>query len=331
MILENYTPAFAEDQDLQASPDFLGEGFEFTDLTVESLSEMHNLTIALARVEHKCLVESDDALLEGAVSEFFKKTVETIKAYWAKFVAWLGSMWTKLKDVFVKREDWLKRNASAISSVGDDKLKDMKATIGSGVAGSVKYASALQKSIQAAEKITADVKVEIKAPADERPFLEKAREALIGHLTAKDPKATPGARIHSALVGEGKEVDVNKALVGRLLEVAKDTFDAIGKMAGVKMIAAGAVKSAEGIAVTVGGDKALVNAKFAAIRAVGSEVQTTIAAYASALAAANGQAMPVLVKVAALAGKAEEKKPEAAAPAAKEPVNASTDILAAFM
>jgi hypothetical protein len=330
MILENYTPALAaDDQDLQASPDFLGEGFEFTDLTVESLSEMHNLTIALARVEHKCLVESNDALLEGAVSEFFKKTVETIKAYWAKFVAWLGSMWTKLKDVFVKREDWLKRNASIISSVGDDKLKDMKATLGSKVVSGGKYAAALEKSIAEAGKITADVKVEVKAPADEKPFLEKAREALIGHLAAKDPKATPGARIHSGLVGESKEVDVNKALVGRLLEVAKDTFDAMGKMAGAKMIAAAAVKSAEGFAVTVGGDKAAVNAKFAAIRAVGSEVQTTIAAYASALAAANGQAMPVLVKVAALAGK-EEKKPEAAAPAA-EIKKEDTDILAAFM
>jgi hypothetical protein len=75
MILENVN----NEHDLPASPDYLGEGFELADIQLDAMTEMHNLTIALARVEHKCLVESNQELMEAGIKEFFAKAVETIK------------------------------------------------------------------------------------------------------------------------------------------------------------------------------------------------------------------------------------------------------------
>lgn len=333
MILENYTPDVA-DQELHASPEFIGEGFEFTELSVSAISEMHNLTIALARVEHKCLVESNDALLEAGVKEFFAKIVETIKKWWNTFIGWLGSMWNKLKDVFVKREDWLKRNSAAISGATDEQLKGMTANLGAEV-GSVDYSAIAAKAIGEAKSVVGlATHLNKDAVADSRSFTEKAKEMLLSPLKSRDTKKSIAKNIYDSLVGESGEVTVTKGLVGTLVKTAFSTFKAIDQLKGAKMVADAAMKEAEGLVKVEGGDKEIVNARVSYLRSMGPEIQGLIAGFASAVSAANGQVMPILVKVAAAAGKTEKKADEAAAPAKdekKDSVNASTDILAAFM
>jgi hypothetical protein len=330
MILENYNQtALLGEGELQASADYIGDVSELSELTTQSLGEMHNLTIALARVEHKCLVENDQTLMEGAVGEFFKKAADTIKAWWNKFVAWLGSLWTKLKDVFVKREDWLKRNAAAISAVTDEQLKDVKVKVGANV-GSTDFAGVTAKAIaEAKDAVGLASHLSKDAAADTRSFVEKAKQKMLSMLKGADGKKSVAKEIHDALIGESGEVQLTKSGVATFLKVAQDTFKAMDQMKGAKMVADAAVKEAEGMAKANGGEKEVVNARISYLREIGPQVQALISGFSSAISTANGQVMPVLVKVAGLGGKKEEKKDEKKDE--KEPVNAATDVLAAFM
>ena len=323
MILENYTGAELGDDQMVASPDFQGDGHELAEMSINALSEMHNLTIALARVEHKCLVESNQELMEAGIKEFFAKAVETIKKWWNSFIAWLGSMWTKLKDVFSKREDWLKRNASAISGVSDDKLKGVKVSIGANIATS-DFAGLASKAIsEAKDAVGLAQHLSKDAVADSRSFIEKSKEKMLGFLKSRDMKKSVAKNIHDDLIGESSEVELNKGLVSKLLKVANDTFKAADQMKGAKIVADAAIKEAEGLTRAQGGERDIVNARVSYLRSIGPEVQALITGFTSAVSAANSQAMPALVKVAGLAGKAEEKKPEAK--------QEGTDVLAAFM
>ena len=320
MILENFTPAAAlAEGELQASDLFLGDAGELAELSNTSISEMHNLTIALARVEHKCLVESNQELMEAGIKEFFAKAVETIKKWWNSFIAWLGSMWTKLKDVFSKREDWLKRNASAISGVSDDKLKGVKVSIGANIATS-DFAGLASKAIsEAKDAVGLAQHLNKDAVADSRSFIEKSKEKMLGFLKTRDMKKSVAKNIHDDLIGESSEVELNKGLVSKLLKVANDTFKAADQMKGAKIVADAAIKEAEGLTRAQGGERDIVNARVSYLRSIGPEVQALITGFTSAVSAANSQAMPALVKVAGLAGKAEETKQE------------GTNVLAAFM
>lgn len=324
MILENFTPAaIAESGELQASDLFVGDASEFAELTNVSISEMHNLTIALARVEHKCLVESNQELMEAGIKEFFAKAVETIKKWWNSFIAWLGSMWTKLKDVFSKREDWLKRNASAISGVSDDKLKGVKVSIGANIATS-DFAGLASKAIsEAKDAVGLAQHLSKDAVADSRSFIEKSKEKMLGFLKTRDMKKSVAKNIHDDLIGESSEVELNKGLVSKLLKVANDTFKAADQMKGAKIVADAAIKEAEGLTRAQGGERDIVNARVSYLRSIGPEVQALITGFTSAVSAANSQAMPALVKVVGLVGKSEEKKPEAK--------QEGTNVLAAFM
>jgi hypothetical protein len=322
MILEN-TAQFDDEivGELELSENFVGDAGEFGELTNDALSEMHNLTVALARLEHKSLVESNQELLDEGVKEFFAAAAAKIKAWWNTFIQWLGSMWTKLKDALVKRADWLGRNKGVISGVDAAKLAGVKVKIGKNLLGS-DFGGAARASIAEAQKLVAAAGSV--TPQDGKSFKERAMEALKKPLKVRNDKASLAKNIHDSLIGEAEEVELTKAIVGQLLAVAENTFKAVDQMKGAKIVADAAVKTAEGMAHVEGGDQAAVNAKISALRDVGTMVQATIAGYSSAIGAANSMAMPILVKVAGLADKKDDK------PAA-EPQNASTSLLAAFM
>lgn len=339
MILENHAAVDSFD-DLELSENYVGDASEFAELTNNALSEMHNFTVALARLEHKCLVENDQTLMEAGVKEFFAKAAETIKKWWNTFVQWLGSLWTKLKDAFVKRADWLGRNKAVIAGVDDAKLKDVKATLGKNLfetsfSGAAKAAvAACQATVNEAGNATAE---------GSKTFKQRAMDMIQKPLKHRSEKNSAAKNIHDSLIGEPEEVAVNKALVGKMLGVAEDTFKAVDQMKGAKAVADAAIKHAEGMARVEGGDQTAVNAKISALREVGHIVQGQLAGYSSAISTANGMVMPVLVRVAGLAGKkeeAEDGKPAGevnAGLAGKKKgkpageVNAGTSLLAAYL
>ena len=324
MILENVNNEHIEVTDLPASPDYLGEGFELADIQLDAMTEMHNLTIALARVEHKCLVEGTDeskTFHEGAIGEFFKRQAENIKTWWQKFIAWLGSLVTRLKDAFVKREEWLNRNKAVLNGLTDEQLKDTKVSIGTEVAGA-DFIGALKGGISEAEKLIAAAAAMDGVQAD-KSKTEQLKGAISSFFGGKATDSVAAA-VNGKLVGDSKEVDLNKALVGKLVASAEKSYKAILILPSAKAVADAAVKSAAGLeGMTAAGDgKEKAAARVAAMNAVAPKVQQMFAALASAIGAANGQAMSALVKAASKAGKKEEK------PAAKQE---ESSILTAFM
>ena len=316
MILENVNNI----TDLPASPDYLGEGFELADIQLDAMTEMHNLTIALARVEHKCLVEGTDeskTFHEGAIGEFFKRQAENIRTWWQRFVAWLGSLVTRLKDAFVKREEWLNRNKAVLNGLTDEQLKDTKVSIGTEVAVA-DFIGALKGGISEAEKLI-NVATTIDGVQADKSKIEQLKGAISSFFGGKATDSVAAA-INGKLVGDSKEVDLNKALVGKLVASAEKSYKAILILPSAKAVADAAVKSAAGLeGMTAANDgKEKAAARVAAMNAVAPKVQQMFAALASAIGTANGQAMSALVKAASKAGK----------PAAKQE---ESSILTAFM
>jgi hypothetical protein len=324
MILDNYFTenAASADVELVASDRYLGEEAEFTELSMTAMSEMHNLTLAMARVEHKCLVENDQSLMEGAVADFFKKAKETIIKWWNEFIAWLGSMYTKLKDVFIKREDWLKRNKAQILSATAEQLKDAKVSIGKKLFEN-EWASFPDQLIEEGRYIIA---MASKLEAGDRSFKDKATEAMMKPYKEYSRGKSVSKAMHDSLIGESEEKALDTSFVKTLVGVAEATYKAMDKMKGAKIVAEAALSAVKGNAM-MSEDKAVVNARLAALRDCGSEIQHSYAALSGILSTANSQAMAGLVKAASAAG-----KNKAASAAGKDPKkNESASLLDAYM
>ena len=310
----------ADTIELRQSSSFLGESCELSELTTGALSEMHNLTVAMARFEHRCITESSDsALLEAGVREFFKKAIDTIKKWWNQFVAWLGSMWTRIKDVFVKRADWLGRNKAAVLALTAENLKGLRVKIGQNVIDT-DWAGTATKVMNEAKEVVAYSSSSSQLGSDDRSMLTRAKEKLMSPFKSRDEAASVAKRISDELIGQENEVDAVPGLVKNCVTAAESSFKAIDQMKGAKMVAEAALKEAEGLQRMSGDDSKTMNGRIAFLRGIGPEVQGLISGYAAALNTANGQAMGVVVKA---ASRASSKKPEVQ--------NNSGDLLAAFM
>ena len=325
MIIEDHTTfntfgSFNESSNFfNDTVEFNGDACEFAELTATALTEMHNLTVALARVEYKSLTESNTALLNEGVREYLVRAGATIKEWWNKFVAWLGSLYTRLKDVFVKRGDWLARNKGNIDKATDAQLAAIKGNVGEHVLGT-DFAGSAKAAVDAANRLIGDAQT-VATSDQAKTFRQRATDVLKNALKNRIANASLSQAIQGSLVGEAKEVSLDRGMVGKMISVAENTFKAVDQMKGAKMVAASAIKQAEGMTRVEGGDQAAINARIGALREVGPMVQATIAAYSSAIGTANGQVMPLLVRAAKAGGGA------AAAPAATN----ESSLLSSFM
>lgn len=331
MILEHAGAAavktlVVEDIQLEASAEFFGDASELLEVQSTSLAEMHNLTIALARFEHKCITEAAaPELLEEGVKEFFAAAVEKIKEWARRFMAWLGSMWTKLKDLFVKREDWLKRHDIALQKVTAAQLKGLKVKLGKEVMNG-NPDSELQNVLSGAQNAIEMAKGEIPDAAPEEIKLT-IRQRIEGKLKAFDANKSAMKAAYDSIVGEEAEVELSPAGVKKLIAVALGSFRSLDQLKYGKKIADTVIAQADGVARMAaagqGEETKKTNARLTVLREVSSEVQQMFAALSSALSAMNGQAMGALVKVASHA----KVKAEGEAAAKNE----GASLLAAFM
>lgn len=329
MILE-HAAVLADDFNSSLFPSdlYVGDASELAEMAADSLSEMHNLTIALARFEHKCITESvSPEMLNEGVKEFFKSTGAFITKYWNKFVAWLGAWFSKIKDLFVKRQEWLGRNKAAILAKSDEQLKAIKVKLGANVANGG-FSGAVKESINEANGVINMVASFDGAQQATAGFIEKAKERLKKMFGGKAEASTASA-VHDRLIGAEDEVELSKSMVGKLMASAEDSFKAIALMPAAKGVADSAIKWATALEGTAGGDQEAANARVAAMKAVGPQVQSLFAGLSAAVNAGNSQAMGALVKAAGVKDpKAAAAKPaEAAKPAAQT----ESGLLSAFM
>ena len=323
MILMNESSsARHSDVDLYASDEFSGDAGELVEMTANALTESHNLTIALARFEHKCIVENTmygngDNLMEGAVSEFFARAAKTIKEWWNKFVKWLGSMWTSVKDIFVKREDWLSRNKNAIEAKTDAELKSLTVKVGNVVAGmSANYISIVTGTIDDCKTaVSAAESADIRDSQSGASFLSKLKDKISRN---RGEKAEFGKIFKEDMIGNDETtLTLSSTLVKKAVAKALETFKALDSLKGAKMVADAALKTAEGLARMDSGEHKMVAERVKLINGVSPSIQAAFAQLSSALNTANSQFMSICVKA------ASAKKIEVQ--------NNSGDLLGAFM
>ena len=333
MILDQ--SRFSSYNDIEPSPFYLGEDCELAEIHTVGLTEAHNLTVAMARFEHQCLVESVgfETLNEG-FKEFITESIAWIKTQWNRFWAWISSKFAALKDVFVKRQDWLGRNKAALSALNDGQLSGLKVTIGSQVR-STNFTKTVDTLVASAKGLVAKASADaekLTAAVDKGSLSDRVRAFFAG---VSDKTVAKILDVHSGgssiakstdetLVGTDAEVSVDAALVRDCITAAEDTYKAVESLKGAKMVADGAIKEAEGLQRIAGaGDSKLVSQKISVLKECAPLVQNLMAAYSAALSKASSQSMSVLVK--ALAHKGGEK---AAAP---EVQNNSGSLLYQFM
>lgn len=312
--------------ELEASPKYLGSPEELVSMATDALTETHNLSIALARFEHKCITESAGAeLMNEGVKEWFSKAAEAIKRWWGQFMAWLGSLWTRLKDIFIKREDWLKRHRSAIEAKTDADLKNMKVKIGVNAAKTgINFTSTIEKTIKKAEEVVNEAAVsKIEEPAEIDGLIARLRTSLANvlHPGVADDNGVE-KKFHDTIIGSTEvEMPLSPAFVKKCIERALDTFSALDKLKGAKAVADAAISRAAGMAVVKGGEEKVVQGRIRTINAVSPKIQSGFSAMGSVLAAANGQYMAVCIKAAGAKAAADSTTVQ----------NNSGDLLAAFM
>jgi len=273
------------------SQHFLGEDCELAEIQSAALFEMHNLTIALARFEHNCLVESagSDVLHEG-FKEFIASAVEWIKKQWNRFWAWISAKFTALKDMLIKRKGWLERNAGDLKALTNDKLAGLKVSLGDNVLtsdftmvvdGMITGAKALvtEASAKASELTEATDKGSLSDRV--RAFFGKVGGKVVSEIVKLHEGGTSIAKsTHDTLIGAEREVAVTAAIVTSCVTVAEQTYAAIDKLKGAKMVADAAIKEAEGLQrVQAGGDTKLVSQKISVLKECAPQVQNMLAAY----------------------------------------------------
>ena len=330
MILEQTYGNYYGDNHLQESHQYTGDASELIGIVTDLLTETHNLTIALARFEHKCLTESGDStyLMEAGVKEFLAGVIASIRKGFSTFIGWIRAAITKLKLSFSKRESWLKSNKAAILAKTNAALQGLTVTVGDVVAkGDYDYSTVISHTTDVCLEL---VDTAVKAPIGwSKLNLIKQTEMLFTRAMGKTPIPA------KAMVGSSeKELALNAPIVAKAVTKAEQTFEAVSQLDGGKKVADQAVAEAERAAgTTAGGDSKLVSERLNLILAITPKIVTIFHELGTALNTANGQFMSICVKAAS----AKSDKPSADAENKdsgsdqSEVQNNSGNLLAAFM
>ena len=102
------------ENDFVVQDTYTGDDTELLDIMVTHEQDMHNLTIAMMRAEHRAVVSEDMTIAEAAEGSFIQRVWSKIKEFWAKIVSFFSSLWSKVTGLFQDREKWVNSNKLAI-------------------------------------------------------------------------------------------------------------------------------------------------------------------------------------------------------------------------
>jgi hypothetical protein len=316
----------AEDMD---GGDYTGDASELVEMANDLMSDSHNLTVALARFEHRAIMESAgdaeaaDALMEGAVGQFFTTLKDNIVKYWKRFTQWVMNLYTRIRDaVLGPRKEWLGKNMSELKGFSD--FGDAKVSFGSKLLSSdvgtifARAKNGVGETARAVNSVDSNTKPD--------GFKDKVSDILF----VKTKDKTFSTALEEFYIGASSEQALSSGLVGKLEGAAEKTFKNADMMpalaaAGKAVVAVAVAAETEGTGNAAGGSKeakaaAALKLKYAG--ALGPIISSYIAACVSVNSKANSQVMSALVK-ALNAGRAKK--------GAKKEANAGTDLLAAYM
>lgn len=242
MILENYSGSAAAEEFVSGDHEqymetVVGDPAELQEMTNECVSDIHNLTVALARFEHKCIVESaGEELLNEGIGEFFAKVKAKIVEYWNRFKAWVVQLVNKIRaTVFTPRKKWLDEKRAELAGAS---FKDAKIGIYSNMKPG-KAGEAINKlgakAVDTVKKAAAAYSTS-KQPAED---LRAAFEAIA--FSEKKKGESVMAFIERKYMGKEVETKLDSALVGELIKIADETFKAAEQLPALQKIADGMI------------------------------------------------------------------------------------------
>ena len=247
MILENYSGSAAAEEFVSGDHEqymetVVGDPAELQEMTNECVSDIHNLTVALARFEHKCIVESaGEELLNEGIGEFFAKVKAKIVEYWNRFKAWVVQLVNKIRgSVFAPRKKWLDEKRTELNTASFK--KDAKVSIYSLMKpGKAEEAAeklgmkAYQEAVKAAEKYSKS-----------KQSTEDLKSALESAMMAGKKKGESAmAYLERTYLGKEEEAKLESGLVKQLIKIADDTFKLADTLPGVQKIADGMIQVAD--------------------------------------------------------------------------------------
>lgn len=297
---------------------FIGDQCEVGQFVAECASDMHNLTVALARFEHRCIVESaaPEALNEG-VKEWFDKAKTYIANLFKRFASWVTSMYERIRNaIFGPRLKWLEENEAELKKLSD--FGDAKIKVGD------KLDSATF------DKLSGDkLGAEAMKYANGKQTAEEFRKQLKAEfgITGDDSYAVA---FRKSVIGEEKETPISAALVTKMIAVVKAAKEAAEDLPSISRAALANAGVAEHTAAKAAAAAAKDGGKtgdeierskrmLEGLQLAQSEYASAVNASISVFTAASKDAMSVLVR-ALHAGKH---------PAVKKAVSESGTLLAA--
>lgn len=307
MILENFYGSGIGALANEYESTVIGEPSEIGEMVNECAGDMHGLTVALARFEHKCIVENAGmfALNEG-VKEWFIKAKDFVVRMWKKFVAWVKSVYERIRTaVFGPRENWLKEHEKELRTFS--KFGGEKVTLGNKLR---KQFSVIMDRSSKINVVSREAETFAGGSQSEADFKSSVR-AKLGNKTKDESYATT---FRKEFVGDDKEVALSSALISELIDIVKDTAAAIELMPNAQKKAEAEIGMLETFATQASRDENLsgreletAKRKIEGIRIAGTEYTSCLSALVELISSANGQAMRALVK-AYSAGKSNLKE-----------------------
>ena len=295
MILENFYGSGTSMLVNEYEGTVIGEPSEIGEMVNECTGDMHNLTVALARFEHKCIVENAGmfALNEG-VKDWFIKAKDFVVRMWKKFVAWIKSVYERIRTaVFGPRENWLKEHEKELRTFS--KFGGEKVTLG----------GKLRKQFSALMDRSSSIDIAREAGTFASGSQSEAdfKSAVRGKLGNKSKDESYATAFRKEYVGDDKEVALSSALISELIGIVKDTADAIELMPNAQKRAEAEIGLIETEATQASRDENLsgkqleaAKRKIEGIRIAGTERTSCISALIELVSSVNGQAMRALVK-----------------------------------
>jgi hypothetical protein len=346
-VIEETADEFPVTDEMAAAT--LGDPCELAEMAVDLLTETHNLTLAFARFEHAtylsesafeqslpggALTEAEAAEKKagfisqkvGAVIEFIKRQGATLKAFWEKVKAWLlAAVETVMVKIFGPRESWLSKNMAALQAAKEFGGVHAPA-VGDALARN-RFAEMFGYVKETCDELMSAAN-DAKAEESTDGFATRLRAAYKGFLGQREEAKSEAATLEAACIGAVESVAITPELVNQMLAVAKATFANVEKMKGMRMVADGGIRMAQGFVTAGDAEAADKHAKIKALSTVGPKISTLIGSSIAVNSRGNGMAMAVLVQ-AVRASEANAKTPENK-PAVSGDMNESASILDAY-
>jgi hypothetical protein len=305
----------------------IGEMSELAELGFDLIIETHNLTLALARLEHVTILseaadEEKEAVQKSGAKEFVKRIAARLVEYWNRFIGWIKHIVQEIGlKVFGPRKEWLVKNKAALQS--KTVFGDAKAEIGSAMDPGL-LSQMFLHTIGSVEMIIKEA-MGARAGDDTRTLMDKVKAPYQNFVKTFKEGVSIAKSVNEYYIGESEEVALNKPLVDKMIRVAEVCFSNMDELKEAQSQAQSMVREAQQLASAP--DEEHSAAVLKALTVAGPLVGTMIGAIVSANSRANKLSMAVLVRALGAGGRAAP----AGAPAEEKPgVKVESSVLDAY-